>query len=241
MDIQGEFLTLIKGKYFNLILLLVIGLGGAVIVALGWLMPINEGPKYIDRGLAVMGVGFSIIGIDFSVVALGIAFRTDEMVKSTDKLVTALADLNFDEKIAAINGYMKKEPDFERLTWDLEALSHIERYASPKQRNKLKNIKSTWIESDKSPSPEALPAIAVPTERKGESGKRKLSTEDSIAFLTAVLVFAAIFSMGFQLLALPLSTQIGGVVLLLAFLAVVFSLVMSYTGKGFWELIRNKK
>ncbi len=86
-----------------------------------------------------------------------------------------------------------------------------------------------------------IPQVPIPVDEKGKSEKKKLSIEDSIAFLTAVLVFAAIFSMGIQILTLPLSsgTQIAGIFLLLAFLATVISLMMNYTKKGFWDLIRK--
>lgn len=106
---------------------------GLLFFYLGYFLPIWEGPKYIDEGVGVIAIGIGLWAFSFAI--------------KTDGMVRALANLNFDEKIAVIKGQMG-EPE-ERLKWDLKSLSHIEEFGSREEKEEIKRIKEKIYGSNK--------------------------------------------------------------------------------------------
>jgi hypothetical protein len=94
-----------------------------------------------ELGGIFVSCGLGLIAIGVAGIAIWVSLKTDELVHS-------LSDLNFDEKIAAITGYTKNgDPSsLEQLKFDLEAVSHIQEYASPKQKYELHKIVDAYIE-----------------------------------------------------------------------------------------------
>lgn len=74
-------------------------------------------------------------------------------------------------------------------------------------------------------------------------GHAKISMESSFErstyYLSLVVMFAAIFSMGIQILAFPVGSlqQYVGIVLVLIFLVIVIGLVKQWLGKWIWQFI----
>jgi hypothetical protein len=112
---------------------------GTVLIAIGsailWAGLVRIGFPPQDSALAM-------VAIDISILALGVSLKTDA-------LISAMADLNFDEKIAVMSAYMrgvvlpKNISDsinfLCRLRYDLSAIARIHYHASPEQKKELEN------------------------------------------------------------------------------------------------------
>lgn len=106
----------------------------------GWIGLLLGLKEFSSSGLYDSGIGLIGVGVGFVAVSLSL---------KTDKLVKSIADLNFDEKIAAIKGYSKEfnrhkiedkneiKKGLDRLYWDLKAVSHLKKYASKEQKTEL--------------------------------------------------------------------------------------------------------
>lgn len=130
--------TYIRGKLISLFWCC-----GIILMIWGLITSLNS--DGFDRGMSVIAIGVAVLAIHFSL-------KTDELVKS-------LADLNFDEKIAAIIGYVKiidfknnnnfSKDILHRLNWDFKAVSRLQKYASNEQKNELIKIIDSFIEHSK--------------------------------------------------------------------------------------------
>ena len=83
-------------------------------------------------------MGLAFIGIGIAFLAINLSQKTDEIVKS-------LSNLNFDEKVAIIKSEIDA-PRFERIKWDLLAISHIQEWASAEQKCNLQKTVDKYLE-----------------------------------------------------------------------------------------------
>jgi hypothetical protein len=123
----------------------------------GWRLLAFLGLLFLTAILLIIFRPFGNV-IFITLFPIGISFLAFGLSLKTDALVSSLADLNFDEKIAAMIGYVNMllhPPNDEyfkncliRLRYDISALSHIQDRASYSQKQALKEkiimrIKST--------------------------------------------------------------------------------------------------
>jgi len=89
-----------------------------------------------DRKIAYIGGGAGITG-------LGVGFLAAWMGRKSDNKMKAIANLEFDEKAAMLEGYeafFSKNFDkgkFERFRWDLEAIAHVAKWAAKDKRDRV--------------------------------------------------------------------------------------------------------
>jgi len=119
--------------------------------------------KHILLGVAIVLVGIGLlvvflshittdlylkmafIGAGVGIVAIGVAFLGAWIAQKGDNKMRAIANLEFDEKVVAMENYLDEfseptfaeellESEYKKFLWDLRAMTHVAKWADKNRR-----------------------------------------------------------------------------------------------------------
>jgi len=109
----------------------------ALLVAMGTLMMFFS---YTQTDLAMK---LAYIGVGVGITSVAITFLSIWIAQESDRKMKAIANLEFDEKAAMLEEYetfFKQNFDMtklERFMWDMEAITHVAKWADQAKRAKV--------------------------------------------------------------------------------------------------------
>lgn len=112
---------------------------GIALVALGVLVNFSS---YLTKDLSLKA---TVIGVGVGIIGVGVGFLGMWIAQGSENKMRAMANLEFDEKVVAMENYMDEfsEPafsvdnlqsEYRKFVWDLRATTHVARWADEKRR-----------------------------------------------------------------------------------------------------------
>ena len=93
--------------------------------------------------------GYDVVNFGAGAISIGIAFLGLDIARESDNKMKAIANLQFDEKVVAMENYMDEfsepsfdakllEPEYKKFLWDLRAMAHVARWVDKERRCEAK-------------------------------------------------------------------------------------------------------
>jgi len=120
---------------------------------------------FVSAGLATVGVllilihriqpeistlaGYDVVNFGAAAIGIGIAFLGLDIARESDDKMKAIANLQFDDKVVAMEDYMDGfsdksfdskllEPEYKKFIWNLRAMAHVARWADKERRREAR-------------------------------------------------------------------------------------------------------
>jgi hypothetical protein len=121
---------------------------GLLVIAIAWIVfgLLFNFLIYLTSDLSLK-LGFLAVGI--GIVSIGVGGLGMWIARESDDKMKALANLEFDEKVVAMENYLDEfaeptftsnalEPEYKKFLWDLRAATHVARWADDNKRREAR-------------------------------------------------------------------------------------------------------